>query len=122
MADLEISNNVTLPEPYCTIYGQRDSLICDATLGEVRVRHLDPEYKMPEICVQNNTTVYNCSDDNIPWIEKNVTIEHKENMWEYMDRKLIGHLYDNIKKGIPSFVVSASMVYMLDFVACRMLK
>lgn len=102
VADLEISNNVTLPEPYCTIYGQRGSLVCNAETGEVHVRYLDPKFKMPELCVEKNTAVYNCPNKDIPWIEETIKVEFKEDMWEYIDRKLIKYLYDDIKNGISS--------------------
>ena len=102
VADLEISNNVTLPEPYCTVYGQRGSLVCNATLNEVRVRYLDPEFEMPGLCVEKNTATYkNWSNNDIPWLEKEVKVDLNGSMWEYIDRKLIKYLYKNIKEGVP---------------------
>jgi predicted dehydrogenase len=101
VADLEISNNVTLPEPYCSVYGQRGSLICDDSSQEIKLRYLDPEFKMPELQVETDTAVYNNNND-IPWIEEIVKIESEGNLWEYIDRKLIKYLYDDIRKGVPS--------------------
>lgn len=103
VADLEISYSVTLPEPYCTVYGSRGSLVLNNAMNELKVRYLDPEFKMPEICIETNTAVYsNCLEKDIPWIEETIKVESTGNMWEYIDRKLIKYLYDDIKKGIPS--------------------
>jgi predicted dehydrogenase len=103
VADLEISNNVTLPEPYCTVYGQKGSLVCNASLNEVNVRYIDPEFTMPELCIETNTAVYNnCLEKDIPWIEETIKVESGGNMWEYIDRKLIKYLYDDIKNGVSS--------------------
>jgi len=103
VADLEISNNVTLPEPYCTIYGQRGSLVCPSSSErEVHLRYLDPEFQMPKLVVEKNAAAYNNYDNNIPWIEKTIKVESKKDMWEYIDRKLIKYLYDEIRNDIPS--------------------
>jgi predicted dehydrogenase len=103
VADLEISYNVALPEPYCTVYGARGSLVLNAAMDEAKVRYIDPEFKMPEICIETNTAVYsNCLGKDIPWIEETIKVESYGDMWEYIDRKLIKYLYDDILKGIPS--------------------
>ncbi len=100
VADLEISYSVALPEPYCTVYGQRGTLI--ATENEVHVRYIDPEFEIPKIAIETDTAAYsNRLEKEIPWLEKTLKVETAE-MWEYMDRKLIKHLYDAVRKGIPS--------------------
>jgi predicted dehydrogenase len=103
VADIEISNNVTLPEPYCTVYGQRGSLTCNAALEELHIRYLDPEFEMPEIKIETDTARYNnCLGKDIPWLEKTIKVEATGNIWEYIDRKLIRYLYDAVRNGVPS--------------------
>lgn len=108
VADLEMSYNVTLPEPYCTVYGQKGSLVCNAALNEINIRYIDPEFKIPELHIEKNTTDYNnYSDKDIPWIEETIKVESSGNMWEYIDRKLIKYLYDDIRKAVPSPIKSS---------------
>ena len=100
VADLEISYSVALPEPYCTVYGQRGTLV--ASENEVHVRYIDPEFDIPKVSIETDTAAYsNRMEKNIPWMEKTVKVE-SAGMWEYIDRKLINHLYDAVVKGIPS--------------------
>ena len=101
IADLEISNNIIIPQPYCTIHGQRGTLVCDHIAQEVKLKYLDPEFEMPNLQVETDTAKYQ-NNNNIPWIEETVKIEPKDNLWEYIDRKLINYVYDAIKNGVPS--------------------
>lgn len=103
VADLEISYNVALPEPYCTVYGQRGSLTLNADMDEVHVRYIDPDFEIPEISIETNTAAYsNRLDGDIPWIEETINVESHGNLWEYIDRKLIKYLYDHVRNGVPS--------------------
>lgn len=103
VADLEMSYNVALPEPYCTVYGQRGSLVCNAELNELHVRYIQPDFKMPEILLDRNACVYtNRFEKSIPWMEESLKVEQAGNKWEYMSRKLISYLYDAVKNINPS--------------------
>lgn len=100
VADLEISYSVALPEPYCTVYGQRGTLV--ATENDVHIRYIDPEFELPEVSIETDAAAYsNRLDKNIPWMEKTIQVE-SAGMWETIDRKLIRHLYNAVVKGIPS--------------------
>ena len=101
LVDLEISYNVALPEPYCTVYGAKGALVLNSDMDEIQVRYIDPEFKMPDLQVEENTLIYNQNAD-IPWIEEKIKVHSHDNMWEYIDRKLIKCLYDDIINGIPS--------------------
>lgn len=103
VADLEISYSVALPEPYCTVYGSRGALTCNAAMDEIRLRYIAPDYKVPDLGIETDTAVYtNRLEGEIPWVEETVGVESYGNIWEYIDRKLIRYLYDDIKHGIPS--------------------
>jgi scyllo-inositol 2-dehydrogenase (NADP+) len=104
IADLEMSYNVTVPEPYCTVYGRRGSLVCpDSMRREATLRYIDPEFPLPEIRIEKDTAVYgNPYEKNVPWVEETVRIGQAGDLWEYIDRRLIRHLYDAVVNGIPS--------------------
>jgi scyllo-inositol 2-dehydrogenase (NADP+) len=102
VADLEISYSVALPEPYCTIYGDRGSLVLNAAMDEIHLRYIDPGFQAPELCVEANTASYcNRYDQAIPWVEETVSVDPVGDLWEYIDRKLIRYLHDTIRHGTP---------------------
>lgn len=102
VADLEISYNVALPEPYCTIYGHRGSLVLNAAMDEIRLRYIAPGFQPPELCIEANTATYfNRYDQEIPWVEETLRVEPVGDLWEYIDRKLIRHLHETIRHGTP---------------------
>lgn len=102
IADLEISYNVALPEPYCTIYGSRGSLVLNAAMDEIRLRYIAPGYETPALCVEAHSASYrNQYDEGIPWVKETIPVETVGNLWESMDRKLIRCLNDSIRNGAP---------------------
>jgi predicted dehydrogenase len=102
VADLEISYNVALPEPYCTIYGQRGTLVLNDAMDEIRLRYIAPDFQPPELCIEANTATYcNRHDQEIPWVDETLRVEPVGDMWEYIDRKLIRHLHETIRHGAP---------------------
>ncbi len=102
LADPEISYNVALPEPYCTIYGNRGSLVLNAAMDEIRLRYIAPDFLPPELCIEANTASYtNRYDQDIPWVEETLRVDPVGDMWEYIDRKLIRHLHETIRNGSP---------------------
>lgn len=103
VADIEISNNVTKPEPYCTIHGQKGTLVCNHEMREIQVRYLDPDFNEPNLTIDKNPSAYNnIMDHEIPWLEETIQVEDRGNMWEYIDRKIIRYVYEQIKNGRSS--------------------
>lgn len=73
-----------------------------ATENEVRIRYINPDFVIPEVSVEKNTANYtNRLEKDIPRMEKIVKVE-STGMWETIDRKLITHLYNAVREGIPS--------------------
>lgn len=100
LVDSEISYNVTLPEPYCTIHGQRGTLVCNAEMNEISLRYVDPDFTFPPLDLETNTLHYrNLHDGEIPWVEKTINVEESQSIWEYMDRKLFRNLHNAIRNG-----------------------
>jgi len=102
LVDLEVSYNVTLPEPYCSVYGRRGSMICPSPWAkEYHLKYLAPEVKMPELSVDWNPVSYSSAVTEVKWIEETRKISFSGDVVEYIDRELIRHLYQAIVHGIP---------------------
>eukprot|EP00831_Metopus_contortus_P040298 TRINITY_DN3157_c0_g1_i2.p1 TRINITY_DN3157_c0_g1~~TRINITY_DN3157_c0_g1_i2.p1 ORF type:complete len:345 (-),score=41.66 TRINITY_DN3157_c0_g1_i2:657-1691(-) len=102
LVDIEVSYNVTLPEPYCSVYGCRGSMICHSPWSkEYRLKYLSPEVKMPELSVDWNPISYSNGISEVKWVEENRKISFSGDVVEYIDRELIRHLYKAIINGIP---------------------
>lgn len=102
LVDIEVSYNVTLPEPYCTVYGHRGSMICPSPwIKDYRLKYLSPEVKMPKLSVERNPTSYSIDIPEVKWVEENRKISFSDDVVEYIDRELIRHLYKTIINGVP---------------------
>ena len=101
LADLEISYNVTLPEPYCTVYGQRGTLICASPwIKEYHLKYLSPEIPLPELTIDRHPADYRNSG-HVEWVEETRCFSFSDNVVEYIDRELIRHLYDTLVHELP---------------------
>ena len=103
VADLEISNAVALPDAYCTVYGNRGSLVC-ADEKTIQLKYIDPEYKLPERCVADGLPPPDGGmgrDEDLHWIEKTVAVEPGGNMWEIVEFEIARHLYRAIRENVP---------------------
>jgi predicted dehydrogenase len=102
VVDLEISNNVVLPDAYCTIYGQRGTLICtNNPTREVEIKYLDPDYQLPELYAQKDAKQDLASKAEIPWVEETVKVESEETPWKYIDVKFANYLYKTLRENAP---------------------
>lgn len=109
VADIEISNAVALPDAYCTVYGNRGSLIC-ADEKTIQLKYIDPEYKLPERRVTAGLPPPDGGmghDEDLHWIQKTVKVEPEGNMWEIVEFEIARHLYRTIRENIPFPVVNA---------------
>lgn len=103
VAELEVSDAVALPGAYCTVYGSRGTLVC-ADEKNIRLKYIDPEYKLPEITASASQPPLAGGYGNeeiIPWVEKNVKVEPDTNMWEQVEIDIARHLYRAIRENIP---------------------
>jgi predicted dehydrogenase len=104
VAELEISNAVALPGPYCTIYGDRGTLIYGQKQKEIHLKYLDPAFRWPEGDAGSETPELGAAsygNQDLPWIEEKRAVEPDVNMWEYVEIELARHLYDALCNGIP---------------------
>ena len=104
VAELEISNAVALPGPYCTIYGNRGALVYGQDQKEIHLKYLDPEFRWPEEnarCETPQQRAGSYGNPDLPWIEEKRTVEPDVNMWEYVETEMVRHLHNAIRQGIP---------------------
>lgn len=108
VADLEISDAVALQSAYCTVYGNRGSLIC-ADEKTIQLRYLDPEFNLPERSVNSGLPLAGDfgEKENLPWIQKTVAVEPDGNMWELIEYEIARHLYRAIRENVPFPVANA---------------
>ena len=103
VAELEVSDAVTLPDPYCKVYGSRGTLIC-ADEKNIQLKYIDPEYKLPELTANANQPPLVGGyghEEKFPWFEKTVKVEPDTNMWEQVEIDIARHLYRAIRENIP---------------------
>ncbi len=104
IVEIEISNVVALPGPYCIIIGDRGTLSYDQEQKEIRIRYLDPQFQWPEAVVDPGTPSRGSpmyADEKLPWIEEVRKVEPDTNIWEYVEIELARHLYAAIRKNVP---------------------
>ena len=118
VADLEISYMTALRSPYCTVYGNRGTLICHNDLSSesiVNLKYIDPSFQFDDHpVVQGNymniaSQGFNC-DQKIPWIEKEVKVEPTgapEDLWE---TATVLNLYKALREGVPFPVTSGHAI------------
>ena len=109
IVDVEISDAVALPEAYCTVYGNRGTLICPDEL-HTQLKYVDPEFEFPLISASPDLPPqvggYG-NEVNIPWIQKTVKVEPATSMWNQVEVEMARHLYQAIRGKTPFPVTNA---------------
>jgi predicted dehydrogenase len=104
VAELEISNSVALPGPYCTILGDRGTLMYGQEQEHIHLKYLDPQFQWPEASAHAETPVLGgamCAEQELPWIEETRKVEPVTNMWEQVEVEIARHLYNTLRKQVP---------------------
>lgn len=111
VAEVEISNSVALEGPYCTIYGDRGTLLYGQAQKEIHLRYLDPEFRWPESEADAGTPGLGkamSAETKLPWIEETRRVVPDTNMWEFVEIEIARHLHNTLRKGIPFPVTSSA--------------
>lgn len=109
VVDLEISNNVALPGPLCTVYGSRGSLIC-ADEKQLRLRYLDPGFEFSEATACTDSPPLSggyWTDLDLPWCDETRPVEPDTNMWVHVEIETAQHLYRTLREGMPFPIANA---------------
>ena len=104
VAELEISNSVALAGPYCTIYGDRGTLVYEQDQRSIHLKHLDPQFRWPEASADAGTPAFGralCAEMELPWIDETRAVKPATSMWDQVEIAIVHHLYRAIREGIP---------------------
>ncbi len=108
VAELEISNSVALPGAYCTIYGDRGTLVYGQEQKNIRLKYLDPDFRWPEAEASADVPKGAMwADEKLPWIEETRPVEPDTSMWDQVEIETAQHLYGAIRDNIPFPVKNA---------------
>ncbi len=101
LVEIEISNSVALPGPYCTICGDRGTLTYEQDQMHIRLRYLDPQFRWPAAVADSGRPVSMSADRDLPWIEETRKVEPDTSLWEQVEFEIANHLHADIRHNIP---------------------
>ncbi len=103
VVELEISNSVALAGPYCTIYGDRGTLLYGQEQKTIHLKYLDPQFGWPDAVADSGPAAGKsmCADRNLPWIEETRDVTPDTDMWAHVEIAIANHLHDAMRGGIP---------------------
>lgn len=104
VVEVEISNSAAIAGPYCTIYGDRGTLIYEQDQKNIRLKYLDPQFRWTEAAANPETPVRGkalSAEQELPWIEETRKVEPDTNMWAHVEIEIARHLYRAIRENIP---------------------
>ncbi len=101
--EIEISNSVALPGPYCTVYGDRGTLMYGQEQEKIHLRYLDPRFQWPPAVANTDNPAGRpmSADQDLPWMEEIRDVTPSTNMWAHVEIALAGHVYDALRNNIP---------------------
>ncbi len=108
-ADIEISDAIALPGPYCALHGTRGSLVCPDQ-KRIHLRYIDPDVELPRVTVSSEAPPQSgvaSNAEGLPWIEKTLKVEPDTNMWDHVETETARHLHAALRQGIPFPIRSA---------------
>jgi len=109
VVDLEISNNVALPGPFCTVYGSRGSLICPDE-KQIQLRYLAPDFEFGDDAAKTDSPPLNGGhwiSAGFPWCDETRKVESDVSMWIYVEIETARHLYRALREGVPFPIANA---------------
>lgn len=115
-AELEISNSVALPGPYCTIYGDRGTLVYGQEQQTLQLKYLDPQFRWPEASASAGTPEPGQSmgaERELPWIAETRQVEPATSLWDQVEIAIARHLHHTLRGGVPFPVTSAEALEVL---------
>lgn len=110
VAAIEITNAVALPGPYCTICGDRGTLVYGQDQKTIHLKYLDPKFQWPDAVAQAVTPDFSQGmsvDGELPWIEETRQVEPEGSLWDRVEIEMVERLYQAIRNHVPFPVKSA---------------
>jgi len=109
IVDLEISDAVALPGAFCTVYGDRGSLICPDE-KQIQLRYIEPGFEFSEVAASTGTPPLSGGfghEEKIPWRQQTIMVEPAGPMWDHVEVAIVRHLYRALRQGVPFPIANA---------------
>jgi predicted dehydrogenase len=105
LVDMEISDAVAIKGTFCTVYGDRGSLICPDE-KQIQLKYIDPDYVLPQITATADQPPTHGGfgheeSQAFPWLEKTIEIPTDVNMWTQVEIDIANHLYNAMRNNTP---------------------
>jgi len=103
--DIEIFGGAALPSNTYEIYGSRGALFVDPAEQDIKMRYIDPEYKLkPYPIIEGHPNGFAFSDNaDLPWIRKTIMVKPASGLHV---NSFYGVLYDTMRNG-KTFPITA---------------
>lgn len=111
VVELEISNSMAIPGPFCSVFGDRGSLKYDFQDSKtIQMKYLEPDFQWKPVAADAGTPEPGRgmhSDPTLPWIEETREFKADANLWEEVEVELAQRLHGALRLNIPFPVTSA---------------
>lgn len=104
VVEIEISNAVALPGPYCTVYGDRGTLHYGQDQKTIQMKFLDPSFKWPAAAADSGTPRPGqpmSAEPVLPWREEVRPVEPGTDMWDHVEIEMARHLWNALRRQVP---------------------
>jgi len=109
VVDLEISDAVALPGAFCTVHGDRGSLICPDE-KQIQLRYIEPGFEFSEVAASPGSPPLTGGfgdEEKIAWRKETVMVEPAGSMWSLVEVAIARHLYRTLREGVPFPIANA---------------
>lgn len=109
VVDLEISDVMALPGPFCSVYGDRGALVCPDE-KQIHLKYVEPGFEFPKITANPGSPPLTGGlghEEKIPWRQETVMVEPAGSMWELVEVAIARHLYRTLREGVPFPITTA---------------
>ncbi len=120
VVEVEISNSVALPGPYCTIYGDRGALVYGQQQKNIQLKYLDPDFHWPQATASAERpqgTMW-ADEEQLPWIEETRPVVPDTDMYKQVEIEIAKHLYSAIRDNIPFPIKDADALEVVRVTEC----
>ena len=110
LGEVEVSNAVALPQPYCVLCGDRGTLRYGDDQRAIELKYLDPEFRMPVLRASGKTPAadYAWTDEvKLPWVEETRAITMRGSVVDMVEDSMAYYLWRALN-GMARFPVTSA--------------
>ena len=108
LGEIEVSNAVAIPQPYCVLCGTRGAIRYDEAQKELELRYLDPQFRMPDLKAfpEAPTPDYAWTEEvRLPWVTETRKVTPEGSIVDLVEKALADFLWKAVN-GIAPFPVT----------------